>query len=103
PDSIQYLEWGEEGYTENHPSGYDVRDLLGEPKRETRKKNLEILLNKIKPVPENSITISRQDLKPKECTSFEELLQSWKKALNISLGIECSLVCMLSCAVSTSL
>ena len=28
PQSISILQWGEQGYTESLPNGYDVRDLL---------------------------------------------------------------------------
>jgi len=31
PIEIQYLSWGEKGYDESLPSGYDVRDLLSSP------------------------------------------------------------------------
>jgi hypothetical protein len=52
PSRLLYLHWGDKGYDESRPSGYDVRDVLtASDDPAERVAALQGLLNRVQPVP----------------------------------------------------
>lgn len=110
PSSINYLCWGTEGFDPNLPSGTDLRDmfkasgnLLG-----PRVKALDKILSKVTYVPDEWVKsspthsgTSKSKSNQIECTSYKELVNSWKKALKWTDGLDHALGCMLATASST--
>jgi hypothetical protein len=109
--SVKYLQWGEEGYTKNHPSGYDVRDALTEPEDFAgRVERLKGLLDTVRDIPPewagnskkptgSGVTPLQMDLL--ECTSFKQVEDSFKKSMTWMEGMSRTLSCMLAVTLST--
>lgn len=116
PATLQYISWGKEGYSPELPSGWDVRDQLTSSKagdtetEQGRIKELEGLLRKIKPIPEDWIKgrgkearkNGSTDLECLPCKSWKTLTNSWRKALKWTPGLDRGLSCMLSVIASTT-
>jgi ABC-type polar amino acid transport system ATPase subunit len=106
-ESVCYVKWGEDGYDPNLPSGYDVRDSLGTGGLEQRLTGLRALLGRIHTVPEEWITEpsvaanSRNRLAPKVCTSYDQLVEAWKKAMRWTSGLDQALSVILASVCST--
>ena len=113
PQDVSYLAWGTEGdgYSEDLPAGYDVRDMLQSEGHEwpQRVRALARLLALIKPIPagwvagrsSSAVSSGSVELEPLECASWPALLNGWRKAMKWTPGLEKALACMLACAAST--
>ena len=108
PKSLSYLHWGDSGYDPNRPSGYDIRDCLrdsgNEP--ESRVKCLETILARVRPVPKSwsgdlSSGKSRVKVETKKCESYKTVVNSWRKSIRWTRGLDKALSVMLSAVVST--
>jgi hypothetical protein len=107
PSSLNYLRWGPAGFDPSKPSGYDVRDALGQGAKLTDRVHvLEDLLFKLAPVPTEWLVdakrgTGRNDLQPKECTNWAQLVKAWRLTFKWTDGLDRALSCMLACVVST--
>jgi len=112
PSEIMYLNWGENGYDPDLPSGHDLRDQLGAGETaEDRVKLLAGLFARIVPVHESWIQESKKastrkagkknGLSLQDCSSYAELIQTWRKAMKWTSGLDHALAVMLSAIVST--
>lgn len=109
PAEIHYLRWGEDGYDPELPSGFDVRDWLTEV--EDREDRLSALLAKVHPIPEEWLQrgdkegvgaqVGGGELRPLPCENWNELINSWRKALKWIDGLDRALSVMLSVITST--
>lgn len=116
PKQINYLKWGNdgEGYNLDLPSGYDVRDAVapsGSP-LESRITLLDGLLDKMVELPETWLKHDGSTLKTSggkgidpmallPCEKYTLLIQSWRKAMRWTDGLDCALSVMLACIIST--
>ena len=97
-DQLHYLNWGEEGYDPNLPSGYDLRDILKD------RAELGTLLNKIEPVPDTWVegpASSQDKLQCRTCTKWKTVVNSWRVALKWADGLDHALAVMLASIAST--
>ena len=124
PESISYLAWGESGYDRSLPSGYDLRDLLrgkgdnGEtpPGRPlgARIGALGRALGMVSPVPKEWLKRrpgpsvngkggkgSSDELQCLDCTKWQTLVASWRKAVKWTTGLDRALSIMLASITST--
>lgn len=113
PHEISYLEWGENGYSLDLPSGYDVRDKLREgPKRSlgSRLEALGSLLGDLRSVPVKALRgrLGREREKGSsgtmdllDCTEYQQLQQAWREALEWTEGLDRALSVMLAAVTST--
>lgn len=110
PESINYLCWGEEGYDESLPSGYDIRDLLNQDGVDKRINQLPELYNRLKKVPKEWLS-SQAKKKAKvygsvieclKCETYKQVVTAWRKALKWTDGLDAALCVMLSSAMSTN-
>jgi hypothetical protein len=107
PASISYLKWGQDGYDSELPGGHDVRDALlaAGPSLAARLPVLDGLLRKVEAVPAEWVEGAReshaQEIQPRECKSWADLLTAWKKALFWRRDLEDALTVMAAVAVST--
>src|SRR3990167_8086018 len=104
PAEVHYLAWGEGGPDLKLPTGYDVRDWLNKVgnKLDQRVLSLQELLAKIKPVPEEW----HRKPEPKHmgclpCAAWDELIDSWRKALRWTEGLDRAFSVMLAAVTST--
>lgn len=114
-ESISYLQWGEEGYDPELPSGFDVRDMLtdsasnGEAGLSARINALGQLLARIQPIPEEWLAGRTKEARKSggvemacvKCESWKELSTAWKTAMRWTDGLDRALACMLACVTST--
>ena len=106
PREIQYLWWGKDGYEPAQKSGFDIGDMLtaGERAGSTRQSNLQAVLDRLMPVPEEWLTVRR--LNPRAvvgteyCSSWGELIAAWRKALRWRRELDDALSVMLAVALS---
>lgn len=110
PLEIHYLSWGEAGFNLELPDGYDLRDLFGGAgnKGSERVPKLAHLLTRLFPVPSEWIPgrdpkapAGGTDINCLPCAEWKVLIQSWKKAMKWTDGLEKALAVMLSCVTST--
>jgi hypothetical protein len=106
PSRLLYLHWGDKGYDESKPSGYDVRDVLtatDDPAE--RVAALQELLNRVQPVPPQWLEEAKErqcrELKPLPCTDYKVLVNAWKKTMKWTEGLDRALACMLATITST--
>jgi len=117
PLEINYLSWGENGYTEELPHGFDIRDALGANGRALRSRLEPFveIFDQISTIPaewsEKSTSMTRDGKKgtkrkPEElelvpCSDWKTLINAWKKALKWTDGLDVALSTMLSAIAST--
>jgi hypothetical protein len=106
PSRLLYLHWGDKGYDESRPSGYDVRDVLTATDNPAeRVAALQGLLNRVQPVPAQWLEEAKErqcrELKPLPCTDYRVLVNSWKKTMKWTDGLDRALACMLATITST--
>jgi len=108
PLEISYLNWGEEGYDPDLPSGTDVRDILGGADTYAgRISKLELLIERFEPVPETWAEEAAKakegipDLSCEECDNYATVIAAWKRAMNWTDGLDCALSVMLASVAST--
>jgi hypothetical protein len=121
PKEVNYLCWGESGYSEDLPSGYDVRDALagssleGPPNALGRRINaLGGLLERITLLtPERTSSDAgasktngakkrpTAEIGCQDCSSYAILINSWRKAMKWTDGLDHALACMLASVAST--
>lgn len=106
PESVSYLNWGQDGYDKNRKSGYDVRDLLTE---RDKGEGLKELIDKIAPIPEDWVK-GRSKASKKggsvqieclPCTTWKELVNYWRKAMKWIDGLDKGLSVCFASIVST--
>lgn len=102
--SVSYLRWGDEGFDPDLPSGTDVRDLLRAS--DSPVKGFQLLNDKFAPVPEEILSEAKEASKSKgmpesiPCESYEELVESWKRAMKWTEGLDHALSAMLASVAS---
>lgn len=108
---VYYLNWGDDGYTENYEDGMDVRDFmatpLGKPVPDKKvPERLTELFHKIEPIPEEWGLVDLETENPSleciPCEDYKELIESWEDALEWTRGLDVSLSVMLASIVSTT-
>lgn len=99
---IQYLHWGDGGYTPNLESGYDLRDALSENKYA----GIAFIFNSIREAPLEwkaaDAVPTGGEVGPKPCGSWRDLLQYWRKALKWTPGLQHGLGSGLASIASTN-
>lgn len=112
PKQINYLCWGPDGYNMELPNGYDVRDKLNSAGNDLVKRRAaaNAILNMVRPVPDSWVSATKgehptnssgSELECVPCTSYKTLINSWRKALRWTDGLDCALSVMLASIVST--
>jgi hypothetical protein len=108
--SVQVLKWGEQGFDPELTSGYDVRDALKAHKSLLgRSAALFDLKVKLQTVAANEVVSSANSaagdvntkLRPKTCTDFKTLVNSWKKPMRWRQEMEDALAICLAVGLST--
>lgn len=117
PKEVRYLRWGDDGYDPNVPSGYDLRDALrdGNDAAE-RVRILGGLLARVHPVPETFVPGQRLpdsgsaggeegdvEIHCRPCDSWKTLVNSCRKAMRWTDGLDVTFSAMLACITSTKL
>lgn len=116
PREVRYLRWGDEGYDPNVPSGYDLRDALrdGNDAAE-RVRILGTLLERVHPVPETFVPGQRLpapgestaegdvEIHCRPCDSWKKLVNSCRKAMRWTDGLDVTFSAMLASIASTKL
>lgn len=102
-NELEYLRWGQGEYNPSLKDGYDVRDHLC---KGTNKTSREILLQElqkklVKP-PDIWKEKKKENIKPIECSDYENLITAWRKAMKFRQSLEDTLCVMLSVALSTN-
>lgn len=105
---VRVLRWGPDGYDPARPSGFDVRDLLtagaSPPERVAA---LGELVGMVEPVPDEwsvsvgTGTVSRE-IEPSRCDKWEELEESWSRAMRWRQCLSDVLSVSLAVVTSTS-
>lgn len=108
PATISYLHWGDDGYAPDLKDGYDVSDALGAGETSAaRVPLLRDLLAKFRPAPEAWLApkqkkgSERGDMDCLYCDSWPTVINSLKKAMEVTEGLDRSLSTMLACVIST--
>lgn len=115
PASVSYLQWGEQGYDPEVPSGCDVRDVLraGDGEVLGRHDAMVLLLSKVVPVPAEWVpgdTGSGEGGVAKDgslellllpCDKWSKLVQACRLALRWNEGLDRALSIMLGTVLST--
>lgn len=112
PLAINYLPWGEEGYTLDFKHGYDIRDTLNDAGSTyaARLPATESLLGRLAPVPPEWLTApksgTKKKRKPEElelipCSDWGTLVNAWRKAMTWTEGLDRALSVMLASIIST--
>ncbi len=109
PRSIEYLTWGEEGYSEKFPTNYDIRDHISSGKSASdRSKLFGELHSMLKPIPAHWVagkTTASAEGVPQvdflECTEWKTLEAACKLALRFNEGLDRALKVMLATVMST--
>lgn len=109
PKTVSYLKWGEEGFDRSLPDGFDLRDAMSSPDLDGRADALVGLVGKVSPAPPQWAEVGalaadeKKDSDCLPCTSWAELIQSWKVAMKWVEGLDRALsVCLASIASTTS-
>lgn len=103
-EKINYLYWGPDGYDPKLPDGYDVRDALtAKPDIKNRTHALTTLLSRLRPADPSWIVkeSSSSELRPTKCTSWTELEQAWRLAVNFHESMDRALSIELASILST--
>lgn len=105
--SLSYVSWGMDAqWTKSLNNGFDLRDLFkGADDVRGRIPLLQELLNNRATIPQEWIQgakavgggVGETLLRPLPCTTWKELRDAWRKAMNWTTGLERALVCMLAC------
>ena len=118
PASVSFLRWGgkgervvgsSEGYDPSKPSGYDVRDFLGQQDTAAQRAQLlGELLSLISPIPSDWVAgrgkVAKKggtDMDCLPCKDWKTLVLAWRKALRWTGGLDKALSVMLASATST--
>lgn len=111
PNEINYLRWSDEGtHDPELPHGYDVGDHLSQGKTvQERIELLPALLDMIHPIPEQWIEGRSKATAAKggveldciSCNDWKTLVNSWRKAMKWTEGLDRALSVMLACITST--
>lgn len=115
PESIRYLNWGDEGFDATLESGTDVRDILKAAGDTTlaRMTALEGLLSRLTFAPSEWFSDGGKNLgkaaeaseggalKSKPCNNYATLVNAWRKAMKWTPGLEHGLVSCLASVTST--
>lgn len=107
PREISVLFWGEHGPNLELPSGYDVRDALsGGISLSDRCRHLARVFGSVRPIPDDWIGEVKERkasgaMESMDCPDFKTLVNSWRKALKWTDGLDCALSVMLASITST--
>lgn len=121
PKEVKYLRWGPEGYAETLPSGFDVRDILTRGIENpatvplgtlgSRLTGVSTIFGRILPFDSGAAlkaTASKSTrVKDKDemsllpCDSYRVLVNSWRKAMKWTDGLDHALAVMLASVTST--
>jgi len=113
---VEVLCWGEvdKGYSPSLPSGYDLRDALGESTSGTLPERLGAVLERLTVAPKGWLG-AKSGSKPLDtpskgvemeclpCDNYKMLINSWRKALRWTDGLDRALSCMLASISSTQM
>jgi hypothetical protein len=106
---VYYLNWGQDGYDPELPDGFDIRDALSTNYTALGSDTLQCLhsvLDRIHSVPEEWKTVvdvspNGESIEPKPCSSYDELIDAWGRAMKWTGGLDHGLTVMLACVAST--
>lgn len=112
PSSVEWLEWGPEGFDLNFKDGYDIRDVLSSGLRDDLKDRLNLLgklLKRVVPIPGEWVTgrsgdkarVGSVELEPAHCDNWKDLVTAWRKALRWTDGLDNGLAFIAAVAAST--
>lgn len=112
PSEIYYLAWGGAGkdHDSNLTPGYDLRDYFSQEETvEGRVSLVKEFIGKLLPIPGDWVggrTVEAKvsggtDIDCKECSSWKELRNAWRKAMKWTEGLDRALSVMLASVVST--
>jgi hypothetical protein len=112
PECIEWVRWGAsdgwEGVDLSLPGGYDLREHFGtaeEPTWQARARTLGSLFSLLSPIP-GEWAVERKKkasggLECRSCTSYARLVNSWRKAMKWTDGLDHALAVMLASVSST--
>lgn len=114
PEDLMYMQWGKDGqrFDQDLPSGYDLRDYLKSAGNDlgSRINALTGILGKISPIPVEWLDgasrglgsdSSGKGLREENCESYAALVNSFRKAMKWTDGLDCALSVMLASVAST--
>jgi len=112
PKSIAYLKWGDKGYDEKLPTGYDVRDAIapaGAKDIETRVGLLSSLFQRVQPIPHEWVPARTAkakaeggtDVKLIPCNNYKALRNVCRAAMSWIDGLDATMICCLASILST--
>lgn len=116
PRETKYLRWGDDGYDPDVPSGYDLRDALRDGNDSVeRVRILGDLLTRVHPVPNSFVPGNRLpdgetpsadgdvEIHCRPCSDWKTLVNSCRKAMKWTDGLDVTFSAMLACIASTKL
>lgn len=110
PKEIHVLKWGPAGFDPDRKSGWDVRDHLNQAGTPGMRVPLAgELLSKFTPIPNGwvegrskaSVKAGSPELACLPCSSWDDLVRAWRKAMKWTEGLDRALSCMLATVIST--
>lgn len=106
PRSLQYLNWGTDGYDPELKDGYDLRDCLGEATADEWLKPLNNVLGRVCDVPaewakKGEAVDPRAEIECLPCSEWKVLVESWRRAMKWTPGLDRALSFMLAVITST--
>lgn len=111
PSEVLWLKWGEKGYDEGKPNGYDLRDHLSAgPHLKDRLERLEeILFAHVEAPPQEWVEEGKEEALARagqgqmsclDCSAWKDLVRAWEKALHWTEGLDRALSVMLASVTS---
>jgi ribosomal protein L37AE/L43A len=114
PAEVNYLKWGEDGYTTEYPNKFDTRDLLTSPAidpkvfRELRLRKFKKLVEMLHPAPlewaDEAFEAQREEpvVPIIYCDKYETVLDAWKEYHGeIDVNVDATITFMFSVVAST--
>ncbi len=101
PKSVEYLHWGNGGFSTEYADGYDVRDLCRDS--QTPLDALRFIASNVKKAPDEwTVSVKASGLSAVHCDKWDDLIRAWRKAMKWTPGLEHALSSMLATVLSTA-
>lgn len=104
-ESLEYLKWGDKGWTPKRKSGYDVRDLLTETPGAKGIAEIFALASEVPAEWYSGVKKKTRGGSPEiellPCSDWKTLITAWRKAMRWGEGLDKGLSTMLASVVST--
>lgn len=105
-DNVNYIKWGPDGYDATLKDGLDVSDCLTDMYDKGFAKAIEFLFTRTQKVPGDWIDSASirgiDSLQSKPCNKWKTLVNSWRKAMKWSKGLDHALSTMLASIASVN-